>query len=122
MSVKSIGDYSFTPKDKVENFHGNMLVYMQWEKHLSFCAPLAFPLPPDMPFGDLVAGVLAPAYAVHPDSENVDFEKGEWQLNNVPFTPDFSKSLQENGLSHKSVIRVRTPALEGLAGADSAAG
>ena len=78
MSVKSIGDYSFTPKDKVENFHGNMLVYMQWEKHLSFCAPLAFPLPPDMPFGDLVAGVLAPAYAVHPDSENVDFEKGEW--------------------------------------------
>ena len=67
MSVKSIGDYSFTPKDKVENFHGNMLVYMQWEKHLSFCAPLAFPLPPDMPFGDLVAGVLAPAYAVHPD-------------------------------------------------------
>lgn len=122
MSVKSIGDYSFTPKDKVENFHGNMLVYMQWEKHLSFCAPLAFPLPPNMPFGDLVAGVLVPAYAAHPDSENVDFEKGEWLLDNEPFTPDFSKSLQENGLGHKSLIRVKTPGLEGLAGENSAAG
>ncbi len=122
MAVNAIGDYSFPAKDTVEKFHGNMLVYMQWEKHLSFCAPLAFPLSPDMLFGDVVTGVFAPAYAAHPDSEKVDFEKGEWLLNNEPFTPDFSKSLKENGLGHKSVVRVKTPGLEGLAGPDSAAG
>jgi len=122
MSVNSIGDYSFEPKDRVENFHGNMVIYLQWEKHLSFCAPLAFPLPPAMPFGEMVANVMAPAYAAHPDSRKVNFEEGEWLLNNEPFQPDFSKSLKDNGLGHKSVIRVSTPGLEGLAGPNSAAG
>lgn len=121
MSVNSIGDYKFDPKDKVENFHGNMLVYLQWEKHLMFCAPFAFPLPPDMPFGAMVSEVLAPAYQAHPDSAGVDFSKGEWVLDDEPFTPDFEKSLADNGVGHKSFILVTTPGFEGIVGKDSAA-
>ena len=40
--------------DAPEKFHGNIVVYVHWEQHLSFCAALAFPLPPAMPFGALV--------------------------------------------------------------------
>ena len=42
MPVVAIKDYKGEVKDKVENFHGNQLVYLHWEDHLSFCAPLAF--------------------------------------------------------------------------------
>lgn len=116
MAVVAIGEYTFEPKDRIENFHGNQLVYMQWEQHLMFCAPLAFPLPPDMPFGALISEVMVPAYAAHPEAGQADFAKGEWLLDGEAFTPDLSKSLHENGVGHKSVLRVKTPGLMGIQG------
>ena len=60
-------DYRGEVADRIENFHGNQLVYVHWEDHLSFCAALCFPFPPDMPFGAIVKDVLPQFYGMHPD-------------------------------------------------------
>lgn len=116
MAVKSIGEYRFEPRDRVENFHGNQLVYVHWTDHLMFCAPLAFPLPPAMPFGDFQGGVLPEAYGLHPDFAKIDWSAARWELDGEPFAPDAARGLAEQGIGHKSVVRLTTPGLTGIAG------
>ena len=79
--------YEGANADAVENFHGNQLVYLHWEKHLSFCAALAFPLPPQMPFGAIVGELLPEFYGPHPDFEKIDWSQVTWELDGEPFTP-----------------------------------
>lgn len=119
MSVAAIGNYDFPAKDRVENFHGNQVVYVCWDDHLMFSAPLTFPLPPAMPFGDLVNGLLPTFYGMHPDFKQIDWDGVNWSLDQVAFKPDLSKSLTENGVGHKSVIRFQTPGLNGYKGSSS---
>lgn len=119
MSVAAIGDYPAIVKDGVENFHGNQMVIIGWDKHLMISSPMAFPLPPDMPFGAFVNEVMPAAYSAHPDWEKIDWDKVSWLLDGAPFTPDFGKSLKDNGVGHKSVIRFTTPGLNGIAGSCS---
>lgn len=116
MSVTAIGKYEFEPLDKQENFHGNIITYWHWEKHLIFCSPVAIPFPPDMRFGDVVEKVFPDVYGAHPDFAKVDWDKVKWTLNQESFTPDFDKSLEENGFDHKSVVRFWTPGLDGYKG------
>ena len=117
MTVRSIGEYPELPRDPVENFHGNMLVNVCWDHHIMISSPMCFPLPPDMPFGALVKEVMPAAYAPHPEWEKIDWNTVEWELDGEPFTPDFEKSLKDNGIGHKSIIRFRMPELKGVAGA-----
>lgn len=100
-------------RDRRENFHGNIVVYVHWEKHLSFCAAIAFPLPPDMPFGAFVEEVVKPHYSAHPDFPRIDWSKVEWMIDGEMKAPAMDKSLAENGLGHKSLVRFWTPGLEG---------
>lgn len=116
MAIRSIGKYDFPARDAVENFGGAWVTYWNWVDHLMFCAPLAFPFPPDMRFGDVLDQVLAGIYGVHPDFEKVDWAKAEWMLDGQAFTPDLDKGLAENGLGHKSVVRFSTPGLTGIKG------
>lgn len=99
--------------DRVENFHGNQLVYLHWEDHLSFCAALAFPLPPDMPFGAILKDVLPPFYGMHPDWPKIDWSSVRWTLDGKPFTPDPGRALRDQGIRHKSLLRFWTPGLKG---------
>lgn len=119
MSVTSIGKYEFEPLDKVENFHGNQLTYINWEKHLLFCAPVCLPLPPEMPFGTLVQEVLPGVYNKHPDYEKIKWDEVSWKLDGADFTPDMAASLADNGLGHKSLVRFWTPGLDGIEGSQS---
>ena len=112
-------DYRFPAKDAEANFHGNRVVYVGWDHHMMFCAPVAFPLPPDMPFGALVGEVLPNAFGMHPDFPQIDWDKVEWKLNGNSFTPDMAASLDANGVKHKSALRMRTPGLEGIGGSGS---
>lgn len=102
-------------RDLEKNFHGNILVFVHWEEHLSFCSAIAFPLPPAMPFGAFVSEVVAPHYAAHPDAANVDWSKAVWSIDGHRKTPDFSASLAANGFHHKSLVRFWTPGLSGVA-------
>ncbi|PCJ47004.1 MAG: phenol hydroxylase [Gammaproteobacteria bacterium] len=119
MTVKAIGPYPALHKDKVENFHGNQMVIIGWDRHLMIDAPMAFPLPPGMPFGAFQSEVMPAAFAAHPDWPQIDWSTVEWMLDGAPFTPDMEASLTDNGIGHKSVIRFVTPGLDGIGGSGS---
>lgn len=108
--------YTGARLDALENFHGNQLVYLHWEKHLSFCAALAFPLPPEMPFGAIIGELIPEFYGPHPDFASIDWDTVTWELDGKEFTPDPEKSIGEQGVRHKSLIRFWTPGLEGPGG------
>ena len=117
MAVKFIGAaYDFPCANRQENYGGDMSLYMVWDRHLIYCAPNAYRVPPAMKFRDFLEQVFAPDYAQHPDVKKVDWEQGVWQLENAPWQPDLDKSLEENGIAHNSFIRVITPGLEGMHG------
>jgi phenol hydroxylase P4 protein len=115
MSVTAIGDYPAIVKDGIENFHGNTMVIIGWDQHVMVSSPMAFPLPAGMPFGALVAEVIPAAYGPDPDFGSIEWDKVSWLLDDAPFTPDMEKSLDENGIGHKSVLRFKTPGLDSLA-------
>lgn len=116
MPVTAIGAYSAQPLDSQQHFNGAQLVYLGWDRHLMFCAPFTFPLPPDMAFADFLEQVVKPAIAAHPDARQVNFSEARWRLDGQPFTPELQLSLIANGIGHKSLLNLVTPGLNGLAG------
>ncbi|MFY9513797.1 MAG: phenol hydroxylase subunit P4 [Rubrivivax sp.] len=118
MSVVALKPYSFPARDVRANFPAPLL-YIGWEDHLMICAPVCLPLPPDTPFAALGAAVLPGVYGYHPDFAKIDWGKVEWFKSGRPWKPDPAKSLAENGLKHKDVIRFRSPGLNGIAGSCS---
>jgi phenol/toluene 2-monooxygenase (NADH) P4/A4 len=112
--LRSIGDYPLLQADPENKFFGNRLIYVAWENHLMYAAPFCLPLPPTLPFGAFVRDVLPELYGEHPEFEQIDWQRTEWSNSNQRFRPDFGKSLEHHGLTHKSLIRFRTPKLEGI--------
>ena len=120
MAVQALTkDYVGEVKDAADRFHGMQLLYIGWDDHLMFCAPLAFLFPPTMRFGDICQQVLPGAFGYHPDFAKVDFAKATWLKSGQPFVPDMNKTLGEMGLRHKDVLRLQTPGLTGIAGSAS---
>ena len=107
---------TFPPADSVDKFHGNQLLYIGWEHHLLFCAPFAFPFPPNMPFRAVIEQVLPGAFGYHPEWKQIDWSKAKWFKSGQPWKPDFDKSLADNGLKHKDTIKFVTPGLDGIKG------
>jgi phenol hydroxylase P4 protein len=108
-----IGEYPLLQQDSEHLFHGKRLIFLSWENHLMFAAPLCVPLPPTLPFGALIRDVLPELYGEHPEFEDIDWKRTLWFNSAKRFIPDVGKSLEHHGLSHKSLIRFRTPALDG---------
>jgi len=118
MSVTAVAEYDLPVKYARETFPAPLL-YIGWEDHLLFCAPFCLPLPPETPFGALASAVLPGIYGYHPDFAKIDWATVQWFKSGQPWQPDPSKSLAENGLQHKDVIRFRTPGLTGIGGSCS---
>ena len=112
--IAAYQDYQGPIADAVENFHGNQLVYVGWDQHMMFPFAAAFPLPPGMPFVALIKELLPSVYSVHPDFEKIDWQAVQWLLDGRTFSPDSDKSLAENGIGHKSLLRLVTPGLNGI--------
>jgi phenol hydroxylase P4 protein len=112
--LRSLGEYPLHQADTEDRFFGNRLIYISWENHLMYAAPFCLPLPPTLPFGALVRDVLPEICGEHPEFEQIDWQRTEWFNSAKRFRPDFGKSLEQHGLGHKSLIRFRTPALEGI--------
>lgn len=93
-------------KDATPDRH---LVYTWWKDHAMFGATFCFPLPPDMPFQDLIDEVLASTYGMHPEFQDIDWNEVKWQLDGHDFDPVLSQSLLENGVGHKSIVLFETP-------------
>ncbi|MDD2895436.1 MAG: phenol hydroxylase subunit P4 [Aliarcobacter sp.] len=119
MATQSIGEYPIIMKDSLDKFHGNQLVFIYWHGHRVVCSPRAFPFPPEMPFGALISDIIPLTYSIEPDFADLDFDKTEviWEIDGKVVVPDFSKSLKENGVGHKSFITFITPSLTGKVGA-----
>lgn len=109
-----IGDYPLIQRDTVDQFHGKQLLFLCWDNHLMFAAPFCIPVPRTLPFGALIRDVLPELYGEHPEFEDIDWKRTQWFNSNKRFIPDVGKSLEQHGLGHKSLIRFRTPALEGI--------
>jgi phenol hydroxylase P4 protein len=116
MSVHAFKPYPARVMDGQDKFHGNQVLYVGWVDHLMFCAPLAFALAPDFPFGDLIKNVLPGAYSYHPDFAQIDWSAVQWYKSGVPFTPRLEESLVQNGLGHKDLITFVSPGLTGIKG------
>lgn len=117
MAVSAIvDDYTGEHLDRLENFHGNQVVYVGWDHHLMFCAPVAFAVPPDTPFSKLLDEMLPGAYSQHPDFAQVNWDEVHWHLNGEAFEPQRDLSLIEQGVDHKSILRFATPGLDGIQG------
>ena len=116
MAINARDGYVDIVKDKVENFHGNQLVYVSWDDHLIFSAAQAFPLPPEMPFGALISDVMTPVFNLHPDFAKINWPAVEWTVDGETFSPIMEASLKDNGVDHKSLIRFKTPGLMGING------
>ena len=119
MAVVAVKEYKGSRPDGADKFHGAQLVYVGWLDHLMFCAPFAFPLPPDMPFGALIEAVLPGSFGQHPDFAKIDWSKVEWTKGRKPFSPDPSKSLADNGIRHKDSLTFKAPGLTGIKGTSS---
>lgn len=112
MSVRALKPgYHGDHKDSRDKFHGNIVVYIDWDGHRWFPSPKAFPLPPDMPFGALVEAVIPEGFGQHDQFKDIDWSTVEWKLNQQPFTPDPTKGLEEQGFDHKCTLRFSTPNL-----------
>lgn len=115
MTVAAIKEYVGVPRDRVENFNGKQLVYASWDHHLLFAAPFLLCVTPQTTFRELVEGPLSALVQPDPDGAAIDWAKVEWRKSNQPWTPDFDRSLADNGIGHKDQIRFRTPGLTTLA-------
>ncbi len=115
MSLTTLTDYPVVAKDVRDNFPAP-LIYIGWDDHLMFCAPVCLPLPAETPFGALQAEILGGVYGAHPDFAKIDWNTVTWLKSGQPFSPNQALSLAENGLGHKDVIRFKTPGLKGIGG------
>jgi phenol/toluene 2-monooxygenase (NADH) P4/A4 len=70
-------------------------------------------------FGDMCRGAFPGIFGAHPEFAQIDWDRAEWFKSGQPWQPDHDKSLAENGLGHKDVIRFRTPGLTGFQGSCS---
>lgn len=112
-AMPSLGDYPLRQQDTEDRFYGKRLIFLSWENHLMYAAPFCVPLPPTLPFGALVRDVLPELFGEHPEFEAIDWQRTQWFNSGKRFVPDFGKSIEHHGLAHKSLIRFRTPRLEG---------
>lgn len=109
MAVASLKPgYAGPTRDKVENFHGAQLVYVHWEGHLNFCAAITLPLPANTPFAALTGEILPSLYRADPDWASVDLTAARWTLDGQDWVPEPGRSIGEQGVGHKSLIRFWT--------------
>lgn len=113
--LKTLAPYEFKSSDALENYKGRQLLYVNWERHRMFSRPFVLALSPETPFAAILEQ-MAECFSYHPDWSQIDWNTVVWQNGNTPFTPDCAKSLKENGIGHKDLIRFRTPGLDGIAG------
>jgi phenol hydroxylase P4 protein len=116
MTVHSLGPYEFESRDALGKYQGKQLIFVNWEKHRMFSRPFVLALDPQTPFSVLLDKYIPETYAYHPDYAHIDWSKVTWQNSNRSFAPDPAKSLAQNGIGHKDLIRFTTPGLDGLAG------
>jgi phenol hydroxylase P4 protein len=102
MTVKALYDYVYPSADRAENFGDDQLVYVVWEGNPLFCSAACFRVPKAMPFGEFVAGIVAPWAGSDPDFD-VEMIR-DWRLFGDALANDDSTSLADLGIGHKALL------------------
>lgn len=102
MTVKALYDYDFPSADRVELFGDDQLVYVHWDGNPLFCSAACFRVPKAMPFGEFVAGIVAPWAGSDPDFDATAMT--HWRLFDEPLDPAEHKSLADLGVGHKALL------------------
>jgi phenol hydroxylase P4 protein len=106
MSVRAITpDYHGEFKDTEEKYHGQRLLGLSWDHSGLYTNPFCIAVAPDMPFADLADQVIPKLFGPHPDFARIDWSTVTWTCGGKPFVPDRAKSLAENGIGHKALLR-----------------
>ncbi len=117
MTVKAAStNYEFASPNRMENYGGDINLYVRWEEHLMFACPSAYRAPIDMKLRDFLEQFVRADYSQHPEAAAIDWSKAEWHLDEKSWQPDLDKSLAENGVEHMAYMCFRTPGLTGLHG------
>lgn len=114
--LKTLAPYDFPSSDAVENYAGRQLLYINWERHRMFSRPFVLALPPETPFGEIIDTHMTDCFSYHPDWVKIDWSAVQWLNGSRPVVLDRNKSLADNGIGHKDLIRFITPGLDGIAG------
>lgn len=114
--LKTLAPYEFQSRDALEKYNDRQLLYINWERHRMFSRPFVLALSPQTLFAEIIDRHMTECFSYHPDWKQIDWDKVVWQNGSAPLAPDRNKSLAENGIGHKDLIRFRTPGLDGIAG------
>ncbi len=110
MSVRAITPgYHGEFKDTEDKYRGQRLLGLTWDHNGLYTNPFCIPVPPDMPFAALVDQVIPKLFGPHPDFAEIDWSTVRWYRAGQDFVPDRTKSLAENGITHKALIRFAVP-------------
>ncbi len=104
MAVVAISDYVFESKSRQELYGDDQLVHVWWKGNVFFVSAACFRFPKAMPWGELV-NVLKGFYTADPDFVPESLDSVQWIIDDKAVTPDPAKSLEENGVGHKSLIQ-----------------
>src|SRR5690554_2811696 len=116
MSVVSRKEYIGVPRDRVENFNGNQLVYVGWDNHLLFASAFVLFVSPETVFRDMVQNNVIPLINADPDAEKMDWDSVTWLKVNQPWTSNWDETLAANGIGDKMLLRFKTPSLNSICG------
>lgn len=105
MAVVAITDYEFQSRSRQELYGDDQLVHVWWKGNPYFVAASCFRFPKAMPWGALVNDVLKGFYTADPDFVPDSLDSVQWIIDDKPVTPDPAKSLEENGVGHKSLVQ-----------------
>lgn len=109
--------YEFDARDAQKNYGDNMLLYVGWDQHTLFCAAHAFVVSPQQTLQDLIDQQIQGGFHQHPDFKHIDWSTVQFTLNRqLLLEIDFSKTLENLGFDHKSLLRFVTPGLNGYNG------
>ena len=101
--------YGGIVRDRLEDFNGVQLLFLEWADHPLIGCSITVPVPPTTSFGDLIAGALAQSvFGQQPDWPTVDWSRAIWRMNDAPFVPDMRQTLAEQGVTHKAFLTLTT--------------
>ena len=122
MSVRAItSDYHFPARDMQSHYGDNILIYIGWDEHTLFCSAKAFTISPDATFQQLLDQLMPAGFSQHPDFQHIDWTQVIFNLDGQKL-PAYSEqalcaqSLTALGFGHKSLLRFKTPGLNGYLG------
>lgn len=96
-------------RDRLEDFNGVQLLFIEWADHPLIACPITVPVPPTTRFGELIEGALAQSVlGQQPDWPTVDWSRAIWRMNDAPFVPDMRQTLAEQGVTHKAFLTLTT--------------